>query len=291
MISSMTGFGKGVISSGNLIIETEIKSFNSRFLELSLKIPRSLSEKEFLIRDIIKKNIVRGKVTVSIFFKREGLNNKPLFIDKNGLNSTLEILNELKEAAKSNEDISMDNILLFQNMFLTDSILDIENEFQLVEKSIQIALENFKNMRIKEGLELTNDLRTRVKNIQDAVVKISSASRPSVNVYFEKIKNRAKQLFDNLSDNSERLDFELAMLAEKYDITEECVRLESHIKMFLNTLEQSEEAGRKLNFISQEMNREANTINSKTISTEISHLGIFIKEELEKIREQIQNIE
>ena len=291
MISSMTGFGKGVISSGNLIIETEIKSFNSRFLELSLKIPRSLSEKEFLIRDIIKKNISRGKVSVSIFFKREGSNGKPMFVDKSGLNSVLEILRELKESTKSSDNISLDNILLFQNMVLTDSILDIENEYKLVEKSIQISLENFKSMRIKEGTELTNDLRTRVKNIQDTVVKISSASRPSVNVYFEKIKKRAKQLFENLSDNAERLDFELAMLAEKYDITEECVRLESHIKMFLNTLEQSEEAGRKLNFISQEMNREANTINSKTISTEISHYGIFIKEELEKIREQIQNIE
>ena len=291
MISSMTGFGKGVISSGNLIIETEIKSFNSRFLELSLKIPRSLSEKEFLIRDIIKKNISRGKVSVSIFFKREGSNGKPMFVDKNGLNSVLEILRELKESTKSSDNISLDNILLFQNMVLTDSILDIENEYKLVEKSIQISLENFKSMRIKEGTELTNDLRTRVKNIQDTVSKISSASRPSVNVYFEKIKKRAKQLFENLSDNAERLDFELAMLAEKYDITEECVRLESHIKMFLNTLEQSEEAGRKLNFISQEMNREANTINSKTISTEISHYGIFIKEELEKIREQIQNIE
>jgi len=291
MISSMTGFGKGVVSSGNLIIETEIKSFNSRFLELSLKIPRSLSEKEFLIRDVIKKNISRGKVSVSVFFRREGSNGNPMFVDKNGLNAVMEILTEVKESTKSSDNISLDNILLFQNMFLTDSILDIENEFNLVEKSIRIALENFKNMRMKEGAELTKDLRMRIKNIQDTVVKISSASRPSVNIYFEKIENRAKQLFENLSDNAERLHFELAMLAEKYDITEECVRLESHIKMFLNTLEQSEEAGRKLNFISQEMNREANTINSKTISTEISHYGIFIKEELEKIREQIQNIE
>jgi len=291
MISSMTGFGKGVVSSGNLIIETEIKSFNSRFLELSLKIPRSLSEKEFLIRDVIKKNISRGKVSVSVFFRRERLNGNPMFVDKNGLNAVMEILTEVKESTKSSDNISLDNILLFQNMFLTDSILDIENEFNLVEKSIRIALENFKNMRMKEGAELTKDLRMRIKNIQDTVVKISSASRPSVNIYFEKIENRAKQLFENLSDNAERLHFELAMLAEKYDITEECVRLESHIKMFLNTLEQSEEAGRKLNFISQEMNREANTINSKTISTEISHYGIFIKEELEKIREQIQNIE
>jgi len=291
MISSMTGFGKGAVSSDNLIIETEIKSFNSRFLDLSLKIPRNLSDKEFLIRDIIKKNVKRGKVTLSIFFKREGTDNKPLFIDKSGLASALEILNELKSSSETDDKISLDNILLFQNMFLTDTILNVEDEYHLVEKSIKKALENFKEMRIKEGIELTNDLKTRVGNIQKTVVKISSANRPSVDSYFNKLKNRAMQLFEDLESNAERLDFELAILAEKFDITEECVRLDSHIKMFLNTLDQSEEAGRKLNFIAQEMNREANTINSKTISTEISHLGIFIKEELEKVREQIQNIE
>ncbi len=291
MISSMTGFGKGVISSGTLIIETEIKSFNSRFLDLSLKIPRSLSDKEFSIRDLIKKNIKRGKVTLSIFFKREGTDSKPIFVDKNGLTSALGILNELKNSSETDDKISLDNILLFQNMFLTDTVLDVEDEYQLVEKSIGKALENFKEMRLKEGMELTTDLKTRVINIQKTVGQINSASRPSVNSYFLKLKNRAIQLFEDLENNSERLNFELAILAEKFDITEECVRLESHIKMFIDTLEQSEEAGRKLNFITQEMNREANTINSKTISTEISHLGIFIKEELEKVREQIQNIE
>lgn len=291
MISSMTGFGKGAVSSDSLIIETEIKSFNSRFLDLSLKIPHSLSDKEFLIRDIIKKNIKRGKVTLSIFFKREGMDSKPLFIDKSGLALALELLNELKESSETDDKISLDNILLFQNMFLADTILNVDDEYHLVEKSIETALENFKEMRINEGIELTKDLKTRICNIQKAVVKISSASRPSVDSYFNKLKNRATQLFEDLESNAERLNFELAILAEKFDITEECVRLDSHIKMFLNTLDQSEEAGRKLNFIAQEMNREANTINSKTISTEISHLGIFIKEELEKVREQIQNIE
>jgi len=291
MISSMTGFGKGVVFSDNLSIETEIKSFNSRFLEISLKIPRSISEKEFLIREIIKKNIKRGKVTVAIFFNKEGSSTKPLFIDKNGLASALDMLNEIKEFSETGDKISLDNILLFQNMFLTDTVLGLENQFHLVEESIKTALNNFKEMRNKEGAELGNDLKTRIENIKKTLAQISAAGRSSVNAYFEKLKNRAIQLFNDLENNTERLDFELAMLAEKYDITEECVRLESHIKMFLSTLEQSDEAGRKLNFITQEMNREANTINSKTISTEISHLGIFIKEELEKIREQIQNIE
>jgi len=109
--------------------------------------------------------------------------------------------------------------------------------------------------------------------------------------YFENFKEKARQLVSTFVDNEQRLITELALLSERFDVTEECVRLKSHIKLFLDTIENSEDAGRKLNFILQEMNREANTINSKAVSSEISHAGILIKEEIEKIREQIQNIE
>jgi uncharacterized protein (TIGR00255 family) len=123
------------------------------------------------------------------------------------------------------------------------------------------------------------------------VDKIEELNKISVEEHFSKIKNRASQLYDEFIDNPDRMNTELALLSERYDVTEECVRLRSHNKMFLQSLKNSGEVGRKLNFISQEMNREINTINSKTISTEISQIGISVKEELEKIREQLQNIE
>ena len=146
-------------------------------------------------------------------------------------------------------------------------------------------------MRKKEGDALARDLKQRVNIILECVDKIESNAKISVENYFEKIKERAVNLVRDLAENTDRLNQELALLAERADVTEECVRLKSHIDIFLNTIETSDEAGRKLNFITQEMNREANTINSKSVSTEISHYGIQIKEELEKIREQIQNIE
>ena len=121
--------------------------------------------------------------------------------------------------------------------------------------------------------------------------EISDIGRNSVKEYFEKLKDRAKELLENLSDNDERLKMELALLAEKYDVTEETVRLNSHIDQFKQTISNSLEVGKKLNFVIQEMNREANTINNKSVSLEISNRGMVIKEELEKIREQIQNIE
>ena len=146
-------------------------------------------------------------------------------------------------------------------------------------------------MREEEGKLLVKDLLERVSKIESIVIEISELGRKSVVEYFEKLKDRAKELVENLSDNDERLKMELALLAEKYDVTEETVRLNSHIDQFRKTLSNSVEVGKKINFVIQEMNREANTINNKSVSIEVSNRGMVIKEELEKIREQIQNIE
>jgi uncharacterized protein (TIGR00255 family) len=161
----------------------------------------------------------------------------------------------------------------------------------LVEKAIDAAVDSMNNMRETEGKELEKDVRKRLGMIEDSLNKIEGQKEDDLKTYFQKLKERASQLVVDLAENEQRLMMELALLAERYDVTEECVRLRSHIKMFNDTLDKSEDVGRKLNFILQEMNREANTINSKSVSSEISHAGISIKEEIEKIREQIQNIE
>jgi uncharacterized protein (TIGR00255 family) len=146
-------------------------------------------------------------------------------------------------------------------------------------------------MRSKEGLELKKDIELRISSIENDLSKIERIAKNSTQEYFEKFKDKAKKLIDEFVDDEDRFLIELGILSEKHDVTEECIRLKSHMKLFYETLDNASDIGRKLNFICQEMNREVNTINSKSVSSDISHLGISIKEELEKIREQVQNIE
>jgi uncharacterized protein (TIGR00255 family) len=146
-------------------------------------------------------------------------------------------------------------------------------------------------MKKKEGEELAKDLKKRIKNIENKLAEIENESQASVEEYYSKLKEKVKLLISNITDYSDRLELELAIIAEKAEITEECVRLRSHLKFFIDSLDNDDEPGRKLNFLCQEMNREANTISSKTVSTAITHNTVLIREEIEKIREQIQNIE
>ncbi|MFA8343883.1 MAG: YicC/YloC family endoribonuclease [Rhodothermaceae bacterium] len=291
MISSMTGFGKGVLQLDHVIAEVEIKSLNSRYLDLMVKFPRSLSDKELAIREIVKNRIKRGKVSVNIYLKREGIDNRNVFIDQNALKETVKLLKEIKDTTELDTEINFDHILSFQHLFFTDTTGDSEKEYQLVLDALDKAIDQLEMMRKKEGAELEKDLRLRISNISNTIEEIEELSKSAVVDYFNKLKERAAQLVDELTDFDDRLKAELALLSEKYDITEEIVRLKSHCKVFLDTLKDNDEIGRKMNFLCQEMNREANTINSKSVSSEISYKGLFIKEELEKIREQIQNIE
>jgi uncharacterized protein (TIGR00255 family) len=291
MISSMTGYGKGFAVAGDIEIEAEVKSVNSRYLDLSLRLPKFLLNREFEVREKIKNRIKRGKVFFSLTIKKGALKDKFNEIDQDAVLYAVSIIDEIKKTAKISSKISLQDIMLFQNMIFKDEETQASEEMVLINKAIDEAIDNLNSMREAEGAELEKDLRKRIGFIEDALLHIENRSGESIKEYFEKIKEKAKQLYRDLADNEQRLNIELALLAERSDVTEECVRLRSHIKLFNDTLQKPDDAGRKLNFILQEMNREANTINSKAVASEISHNGIMIKEELEKIREQIQNIE
>ncbi len=291
MISSMTGYGKGLVSKDELKIETEIKSLNSRYLDLSLRLPKFLMNKEFEIRERIKSRIRRGKIYLSITVRKGEFEEKFNEVDPEGIKFVAGLLSEIKKAAKVRSPLALSDLLQFQNFLFKDDNEQASEEFELIVKSIDEAVDELNKMRDAEGRELEKDLRKRIELIEEALTKIENRSQGSVKEYFDKIIERAKSLFSEFTNNQDRLNMELALLAERSDVTEESVRLRSHVKMFLETLQKSEDAGRRLNFILQEMNREANTINSKSVSSEISHNGIIIKEEIEKIREQIQNIE
>jgi len=291
MISSMTGYGKGLAKNGDLSVEAEIKSLNSRYLDLSLRLPKFLQNKEFEVRERVKSKIKRGKVYLSVTIRKGEFEERFNEIDPKSVQFAAGLLKDIKKHAKINDKIKLSDILLFQNMLFKDDSEQASEEFGLVVESIDAAIGELNKMRDAEGYELEKDLRKRILIIEESLIIIEKTARITVIEYFEKIKERAAQLLTDFANNNDRLNIELALLSERSDVTEECVRLRSHIKLFLDTLEKSEDAGRKLNFIVQEMNREANTINSKSLASEISHSGISIKEEIEKIREQIQNIE
>ncbi len=291
MISSMTGYGKAVLSKDDLKIETEIKSLNSRYLDLSLRLPKFLLNKEFEIRERVKNSIRRGKIYLSITVKKGEFEEKFNEVDPEGIQFVAGLLTEIKKAAKVKTPLALSDLLQFQNFLFKDDNEQASEEFDLVMNSIDNAVNELNKMRDAEGRELEKDLRKRIGLIEESLTKIENRSQASVKEYFDKVVERAKSLVSEFSNNHDRLNMELALLAERSDVTEESVRLRSHVKMFLETMQKSEDAGRRLNFILQEMNREANTINSKSVSSEISHSGIIIKEEIEKIREQIQNIE
>jgi uncharacterized protein (TIGR00255 family) len=291
MLLSMTGFGNDVYSNDKYTLETEIKSLNSRYLDLSVRIPKELSQHEFAIRDLVKNKLIRGKITVSINLSFNSSCNDDIALNESELLKTVNLLNRIKTATNSEENLSISQLLLFRENFLDEADSEIDFEVNLVLQSLSKALDNLVEMRAQEGAQLKIDLEARIKIIDETLAKIENLAQNSTKEYFEKFREKAKKLSDEFVDDKDRFLIELGILSEKHDVTEECIRLHSHIKLFNDSLLKSQDVGRKLNFICQEMNREVNTINSKSISSEVSHLGINIKEELEKIREQVQNIE
>ena len=291
MIFSMTGYGKGSSDKGNWFIDADVKSVNSRYLEIYFKLPSSLLSKEYELRDLIKNKIKRGKLSVNIQMKRNGINDDAVLFDEVKLKNYLALIKQVKKSAKLPDKLKLDHLLMSRDLFLSGATELSDEEFEYMKKTLGQALDNLLKMKSKEGTELAKDLKKRLKNIEKKLDLIEKETGSSVNENFEKYKEKVKTLIKDASNFNERLELELAILAERSDITEECVRLRSHIKMFLDSLNKEDDPGRKLNFICQEMNRETNTISSKTLSTSITHSSVLIKEEIERMREQIQNIE
>lgn len=291
MIHSMTGFGKGSVVTSKISVEAEVKSVNSRYLEVFIKLPQFLSHREYELRELVKDKIKRGKINISIQIKRDTTLNGSSAFDEEKLKSYLKVLKQIKKAANLSEEIKLEH-LLNNKEFIASSDYDLsETEFNKVKKSVNTALNNLQIMKRNEGRELAKDLTKRIHLIEKNVTEIGSKSKNSINDYYGKLKERVAELLDDNKISEERLNLELAIIADKADITEERVRLKSHLKFFTECIKKETEPGRKLNFLCQEMNREANTISSKSISTSITHQVVIIKEEIEKIREQIQNIE
>jgi len=293
MILSMTGYGRASAGNKKFAVDVEIKSINSRYLEIFLKLPQFLQSKEYDLREIIRNSVKRGKLSVVILLKKNGFADNEITLDETKLKNYISLLKQVKKAAKISDKIKLEHLLYSRDIFTTTVEEISEQEFEFVKDAVSKAINNLFEMKIKEGKELEKDLKKRIKLIEKKLDEIEAEATGSVNEHFLRYQEKVKQLLEEKSQSiaDERLQLELAILAERSDITEECVRLRSHLKFFLEAVEKEQEPGRKLNFLCQEMNRETNTISSKTLSIKITHNTVMIKEEIERIREQIQNID
>ena len=295
----MTGFGRGEATSatdkGGLTATAEVRSVNSRFLETSVRLPRTMSEREFEIRELVRKSLERGKINVNVTLTRgETSLNVPLQVNEPLAKGYFDLLDRLRTVTGMTAEITLRDLTGFSDIFLSDSANSeaATAEWQLAQEAVQKSLEALNAMRKQEGSELEKDLRKRITNLDEKVKEVETLSSGTSEAEFAKLKQRVLELTQDVNiANQDRLDMEIALIAERLDISEEIVRFRSHIKFFLEALAAPEPAGRKLNFLIQEMNREINTMGSKTNDPQVSHIVVSAKEEMEKIREQIQNVE
>ncbi len=293
MIKSMTGYGRGEYSNELYNFKVEIKSVNHRYNDIIIKMPRHIGYLEESIKKIIKEKITRGKVDVFINLDYINDSTMDIKVDIPLAKSYKEALKELSQELNFGDDIRLHNILGLPEIVKTErKELDEDQALNCLKEAIYIALEDIINMRISEGKELKKDIISNLVKIESILISIKERSPLVVLEYKDKLKERISVLLDNNIEIAEdKINYEVAFFADKSDINEEVVRLKSHIKQFISILDEDSSVGRKLDFLIQEMNREINTIGSKVSDILISQNVVEIKSELEKIREQVQNIE
>lgn len=293
MIISMTGFGsaEGVFRERKYSIE--IRSVNNRFSEISFKYPKYFSSKDFELKEIVRKKISRGKV--NIFLNIDSIDETlvNLDADENLISEYFELIKKIKKIIGSDEEIRIGHILNFSDLFTSGVSSEIEeDEFKFVCELLNKALDDVNKMKIKEGESLKKDILERIKFIEKESSVITKMSKDRIKAEKERLRKKVEGLVsDKKIIDESRLELEVVLLADKIDITEEVIRLKSHTKYFTEYSKSEELAGRRLNFLVQELNREVNTIASKSTDAEISQRSARLKEELEKIREQLQNVE
>ena len=293
MAYSMTGFGRCTkeATCGRLTIE--IKSVNHRFLDVSVRMPRELSFLEMRLRDTVRRRIVRGKVDVSVSFDGNTDENISLKFNPNIAKSYLEGASEMESTFGIKNDMTTVTLSSLPYVFEKVTNQTDEDEMtRLLDDSLEEALDNFENARKSEGDRLVKDILQKTDELLSYVSDIEERSPQIVASYKEKINEKLSEFSDITEGiDSSRLALEVTMYADKICVDEEIVRLKSHVKETVNVLKKDGEVGRRLDFLSQEMNREANTILSKSVDVKTDNTGVSMKTVIEKIREQIQNLE
>ena len=292
MVRSMTGFGRAKKQIGGFDVTVEIKSVNHRYFEFSCRIPRSYNFLEEKLKNFLSQKISRGKVEVSVLIDDLNQNSTVVEINREYADAYIKALNDLSKEYKLKNDLKVSTLANNAEMF---KVKRVAVEDEVIEAAVMPVLkeaaESFIAMRSVEGERLLKDVTDRTDFILSKVEFVEARSPETVNAYKEKITQKIKEMLNDNTVDEGRILTEVAIFADKVAVAEETVRLRSHIKQFNSLLTSDEPVGRKLDFIVQEMNREANTIGSKAQDIEIAHTVVDIKSEIEKIREQIQNME
>lgn len=292
MIKSMTGFGRCEVEEGNRKVTVEMKSVNHRYLDVNIKMPKKLSFFESSIRNELKNYVQRGKIDIFISYEDFSENNVCIKYNKELAAEYLKYLREMSEEFGLDDDIRVSALSRYPEVFsMEEQMVDEEEIWKVLVKAIDGAAESFVETRIKEGQNLADDLIAKLDGMLKHVAFIEERSPQLMEEYRKKLEDKVKELLLDAAVDENRLLTEVTIFADKVCVDEEIVRLKSHIETTKQTLKDGGSIGRKLDFIAQEMNREANTILSKANDLDISNRGIELKTEIEKVREQIQNIE
>ena len=292
MLRSMTGFGREHIMFEGREILVEIKSVNSRYYEFSSKLPRAYGYIDEKLKTLLANKISRGKVEVSVSIFNQVGTDAEIEVNEPLARQYVEALRGVSETLNLRDDLSLTSIMRFSDVFtVKKTIEDEETVWEQVKQVAQAALDKFITMRETEGAKMHDDIASRLQFIEDTVAKIEAQSPETTKAYREKLFAKIKAVVEDRSIDDARVLTEAAIFSEKTAVDEETVRLRSHLSQYRSLIEQDIPVGRKLDFLTQELNREVNTIGSKCQDLEITRMVVDLKSEIEKIREQIQNIE
>lgn len=292
MIRSMTGYGRGENIKDNRKFTVEIKSVNHRYNDITIKLPRSMNYIEDIVRKRLMQQISRGKTDVYIFFETNSQDDIKICLNEILADEYVLQFTKLKQKYKLKDDLSLSLLTTIPDLFTIDKeFVNKDIIIQTLMPALDNALDEFIKLREREGEALKKDILLKLENISNLVDNIKIRSPIMVLEFRDKLKAKVSELLDNSEIDENRILTEVTIFSERCSVDEEVTRLSSHINQVKVILDEKEAIGRKLDFIVQEMNREANTIASKSNDIEITQLTIELKSEIEKIREQVQNIE
>ena len=288
----MTGFGRGYGEHDGVEVITEIRALNHRYLDIFLRMPKTYSSFEPNLRKLISEQINRGKVDVSVSRYGSSGTVMEVTLDRNLAKQYHAGLVNLQNELGLDGTISISDLLTLKEIIVPhENETEIEKELVVVERSIQEALHNLNQMRITEGETIWSDIKARLFTVSDLAQKVAPIVDQVPAAAKARLQRRVQELTGGMELNEDRLLQEVALIAERSDVTEELTRLQSHVQQFIATGKEGSPLGRKLDFLLQELHREVNTLGSKSASTDIAAYVVSMKAEVEKIREQTQNIE
>ena len=291
-IKSMTGYGKGEATVDNITMSVEIKTVNHRYLDVSIKLPRTLMAFENGLKKKIGSAIGRGKIDVYINYELTGDAEKRPSLDQDLAIAYFELFNHLKEHLKLTDQISINHLISQKDVVqIKESDLDEEVLNSCLDSAADKAITSLISMRKAEGQELRSDVHDRLKTAEEILEQIVKRAPDVPLEWQQRLKERLERLEQNFEWDPQRIAQEVAVFADRCDISEEITRFKSHLGQFREMLEDDEPVGRRMDFLTQELNREVNTMGSKSNDVALTKAVVALKSELEKIREQVQNVE